>query len=128
MMSQGGENATTRSLSVDVRCVDGVTYLSLAGGLDEHTTPQLNALRLPLTGARTVVFDVSGLDCVDAAGIRVLLRLQAAVSAAGGTVEIVGVNGIVHRVLSVANGFDEDADIGHDIPSVATLRHRPAPR
>ena len=97
MMCQSGESATTRSLSVEVRCVDGVTYLTLAGGLDAHTTPQLNALRLPLTGSRTVVFDTSGLDCVDAGGIRALLRLEAAVTGASGTIEIAGVNGIVHH-------------------------------
>src|SRR5437879_5218395 len=106
MMNQGAGNPATHSLSVDVRCVDGVTHLTLAGGLDAHTSPQLNAVRLPLTGSRTVVFDVSGLDCVDAAGIRALLRLEAAITGAGGTVEIAGVNGIVHHVLSIANGFD----------------------
>jgi anti-anti-sigma factor len=127
MMYQSGENATTRSLSVEVRCVDGVTCLTLAGGLDAHTTPQLNALRLPLTGSRTVVVDMSGLDCVDAAGIRALLRLEAAVTGAGGTIEIAGVNGIVHHVLSVANSFDADGDFGDDIPSVATLPARRRP-
>ncbi len=84
-------------------------------------------MRLPLTGSRTVVFDVSGLDCFDAAGIRALLRLEAAVTGAGGTVEIAGVNGIVHHMLSVENGFDADADIGDDIPSVATLRPKRRP-
>jgi anti-anti-sigma factor len=121
MMDQGAENATTHSLSVDVRCVDGVTHLTVAGELDAHTSRQLY-VRLPLTEARTVVFDVSGLDCVDAAGIRALLRLAAAVSGAGGTVEIARGNGIVHRVLSVANGFDAHIDFGDDSPSVAILR------
>ena len=126
MMHQGAGNPTTHSLSVDVRCVEGVTYLSLAGRLDAHTSPQLYEVRLPLTGSRTVVFDVSGLDCVDAAGIRALLRLEAAVTGTGGAVEIAGVDGIVHHLLSVENGFDADVDIGDDIPSVATLRPRGA--
>ncbi len=37
MMNQGAGNPTTHSLSVDVRCVEGVTYLTLAGRLDAHT-------------------------------------------------------------------------------------------
>ncbi len=121
MTYQGVGNATTHSLSVEVRCVDGVTYLTLARGLDAHTLPQLNAVRLPLTGSRTVVFDVSGLHCVDAGGIRALLRLETAVTGAGGTLEIAGVKGIVHHVLSVAHGFNADVDFTDDIPSVATL-------
>jgi anti-anti-sigma factor len=127
MMNQGAGNPTTHSLSVEVRCVEGVTYITLAGRLDAHTSPQVYAVRLPLTGSRTVVFDVSSLDCVDAAGIRALLRLEAAVTGAGGTVEIAGVNGIVHHMLSVENGFDADVDIGDDIPSVATLRPKRRP-
>ena len=100
----------THLLSISVACVDGVTKLSLIGELDAHTTSQLNAVRLPLTCSRRAVFDLSGLDSVDASGLRALLRLEAAVTGAGGTVEIADADGIVNHVLNVASGFEADAD------------------
>jgi ABC-type transporter Mla MlaB component len=87
------------SARVDVLHADGVTYLFLVGQLDAL---QLSALRLPLSGSRRVIFDLSGLERVDSAGIRALLRLQAAVTGAGGTVEIEGASGIVRHLLELA--------------------------
>ena len=61
-----------------VKTQEGTTLtVALVGRLDTLTSPQLEGeLRTAVNGISTLVFDLSGLDYISSAGLRVLLSAQ----------------------------------------------------
>ena len=61
-----------------VKTQEGTTLtVALVGRLDTLTSPQLEGeLRTAVNGISTLVFDLSGLDYISSAGLRVLLSGQ----------------------------------------------------
>ena len=79
--------------------------VALSGRLDTATAPQLeDSLNQALEGVRELVFDFNGLQYISSAGLRLMLASQKKMSAAGGSMKLVGVNDVVREVFEVT-GF-----------------------
>ena len=79
--------------------------VELSGRLDTTTSPQLEeALASALDGVKDLVFDFNQIQYISSAGLRVLLNTQKKISAAGGSMKLVGVNDVVREVFEVT-GF-----------------------
>lgn len=73
--------------------------------MDTTTAPQLEeALASALDGVKDLVFDFNQIQYISSAGLRVLLNTQKKISAAGGSMKLVGVNDVVREVFEVT-GF-----------------------
>ena len=79
--------------------------IALSGRLDTTTAPQLEeALVSALDGVTDLVFDFGQIEYISSAGLRILLNTQKKISAAGGSMKLVGVNDVVREVFEVT-GF-----------------------
>ncbi len=79
--------------------------IALSGRLDTTTSPQLEeALAAALDGVTDLVFDFGQIEYISSAGLRILLNAQKKISAAGGSMKLVGVNDVVREVFEVT-GF-----------------------
>ena len=79
--------------------------VTLSGRLDTTTAPQLEeTLASALDGVTDLVFDFNQIQYISSAGLRILLNTQKKISAAGGSMKLVGVNDVVREVFEVT-GF-----------------------
>ena len=79
--------------------------VALRGRLDTVTAPELEAaLADSLTGISQLVFDLSGLEYISSAGLRVLLAAHKAVGSQGGQMVVRGAGELVMEVFEVT-GF-----------------------
>ncbi len=87
--------------------MEGTTLvIALEGRLDTMTSPQLEAeLKESLDGAESLTMDMSNLDYISSAGLRVLLTAHKAMSSKGG-LKLTNVNEIVREVLDVTSFSD----------------------
>ena len=78
--------------------------LALSGRLDGLSSPELEQQVTGLTasGVRTLVFDLSGLDYVSSAGLRVFIIAAKKLKAAGGTAQFTSLTPAVHDVFHVS--------------------------
>ena len=80
--------------------------IALEGRLDTTTAPELEqALKQDLEGATALTLDLSRLDYISSAGLRVLLSAHKAMSRKGG-MKVTHVNEIVNEVFEVT-GFSD---------------------
>ena len=80
--------------------------IALEGRLDTVTAPDLeNELKTSLEGVETLTFNLSKLDYISSAGLRVLLSAHKIMSARGG-MKVTHVNEIVQEVFEVT-GFSD---------------------
>jgi anti-anti-sigma factor len=89
-------------LAVAFRHVGQVCILSLDGALTANTLRAFESQidRLGRTPCHRVVVDLSGLQAVDDAGMRVLIGLHHYVRARGGRLSVTGATGSVFGVLA----------------------------
>lgn len=83
-----------------------ITTLALEGRLDTVTCTQLaNELSIVFEeGAKSLVFDLSALEYISSAGLRVLLTAQKKVNALGTEMKIIGANETVKEIFDIT-GF-----------------------
>ena len=80
--------------------------LAIKGRLDTMSSPELEAVILnELEGITELTLDLAGLDYVSSAGLRVLLRAQKKMAAAG-TMKLVNVSPIIMEIFEIT-GFSE---------------------
>ena len=80
--------------------------LALEGRLDTVTAPELEEeLKASIPGADSLVLDLSNLEYISSAGLRVLLSAHKAMMSKGG-MKIVHVNDVVQEVFEVT-GFSD---------------------
>ena len=80
--------------------------IALEGRLDTTTAPQLEEeLKESLPGVKTLIFDLSGLEYISSAGLRILLSAQKTVSKVGRMV-VRNVSELVMEVFEVT-GFTD---------------------
>jgi anti-sigma B factor antagonist len=80
--------------------------VALEGRLDTMTSPELEAeLKSSMDGAETLTLDLSKLEYISSAGLRVLLSAHKAMAGKGG-MKVKNVNEIVQEVLEVT-GFSD---------------------
>ncbi|MFI9593641.1 STAS domain-containing protein [Nonomuraea sp. NPDC052265] len=99
-------------LKVEVERGHGDATVRLHGDLDKLTAPLLKERLAGLSAERglDLVIDAHELDFCDSGGLWVLVEHQRAVTASGGSLRLVGVHGVLRRVLDVTGlkaAFDE---------------------
>lgn len=85
----------------------GFTVVSVSGRLDAGTAPELekNCANLISEGGKKLVLELSALEYVSSAGLRSVLAVAKKLKAAGGSLSLCGLSGLVQEVFSIA-GFD----------------------
>ena len=91
-------------MQIDKTLENGKLSLSLAGRLDTTTAPDLEA-EMVLDGVSEIAFDLSRLEYISSAGLRILLSAQKAMAAAGGTMTVANPNATVAGVFAIT-GLD----------------------
>lgn len=80
--------------------------LTVAGRLDTTTAPELEkALDSVLDGTKELVFDMTGLEYISSAGLRVILKAQKAMNAQG-SMKLIGVNDSIMKVFDITGFLD----------------------
>ena len=79
---------------------------AVSGRLDTTSAPELEKIiRTELEGITELTFDLSGLDYISSAGLRILLTAQKTMNAQG-SMKVKGVNEIVAEIFDVT-GFSD---------------------
>ena len=80
--------------------------LAVAGRLETMTAPELEkVVKEELTGVTELVFDLSGLEYISSAGLRVLLSAQKIMNAQG-AMKVTGANELVQEVFDITGFAD----------------------
>ena len=84
---------------------DAVTLI-VSGRLDTQTAPELeNELDAVLTDLKELTFDMTNLEYVSSAGLRVILKAQKAMNAQG-SMKLTGVNDSIMEVFDITGFLD----------------------
>ena len=84
---------------------DAVTLI-VSGRLDTQTAPELeNELDAVLPGLKELTFDMTSLEYVSSAGLRVILKAQKAMNAQG-SMKLTGVNDSIMEVFDITGFLD----------------------
>ncbi|MEU3167790.1 anti-sigma factor antagonist [Streptosporangium sp. NPDC006930] len=113
---------TTR-LDLSVRRHEGASVIVLAGELDKLSSPRLRDVLVTQLddGVGHLILDVTALRFCDSTGLWTMLELQRRASAAGGCLRLVGVHGVLERILTVtglASAFSLDPDVPASLRAV----------
>ena len=80
--------------------------LIVSGRLDTQTAPELeNELDSVLSGLKELTFDMTNLEYVSSAGLRVILEAQKALNAQG-SMKLTGVNDSIMEVFDITGFLD----------------------
>ena len=80
--------------------------LIVSGRLDTQTAPELeNELDAILSGLKDLTFDLTNLEYVSSAGLRVILKAQKAMNAQG-SMKLTGVNDSIMEVFDITGFLD----------------------
>ena len=80
--------------------------LIVSGRLDTQTAPELeNTLDASLPGLKELTFDMTNLEYVSSAGLRVILKAQKAMNAQG-SMKLTGVNDSIMEVFDITGFLD----------------------
>ena len=84
---------------------DAVTLI-VSGRLDTQTAPELeNELDAVLAGLKELTFDMTNLEYVSSAGLRVILKAQKAMNMQG-SMKLTGVNDSIMEVFDITGFLD----------------------
>ena len=84
---------------------DEVTLI-VSGRLDTQTAPELeNELDAVLSGLKELTFDLTNLEYVSSAGLRVILKAQKAMNTQG-SMKLTGVNDSIMEVFDITGFLD----------------------
>ena len=84
---------------------DAVTLI-VSGRLDTQTAPELeNELDSVLSGIKELIFDMTNLEYVSSAGLRVILKAQKAMNQQG-SMKLTGVNDSIMEVFDITGFLD----------------------
>lgn len=80
--------------------------LTISGRLDTTTAPELEkTLDNVLDGIKELVFDMTNLEYISSAGLRVILKAQKAMNAQG-SMKLTGVNDSIMEVFDITGFLD----------------------
>ena len=92
-------------MNIEKKLDGGRLSLKVIGRLDTNTSPELEA-EMVLNGVNEVFFDLSELEYVSSAGLRVFLTAQKAMMACGGQMTIANPNATVKGVFDITGCSD----------------------
>ena len=95
--------------------IGDVTVGVVAGRLDAAGAPSLEVFcrEWIQAGTRKLVLDLSALDYISSAGLRAILATAKRLQAAGGTLAVCGLTGVVREVFTIS-GFDALLPVAED--------------
>jgi anti-sigma B factor antagonist len=84
---------------------DALTLI-VSGRLDTQTAPELeNEIDANISGLKELTFDMTNLEYVSSAGLRVILKAQKAMNAQG-SMKLTGVNDSIMEVFDITGFLD----------------------
>jgi len=92
-------------MNIEKKLEGGKLSLKVIGRLDTNTSPELEA-EMNLDGVNEVLFDLSELEYVSSAGLRIFLTAQKAMMACGGQMTIANPNATVKGVFDITGCSD----------------------
>ena len=92
-------------MNIEKKLDGGKLSLKIIGRLDTNTSPELEA-EMNLDGVNEVLFDLSELEYVSSAGLRIFLTAQKAMMACGGQMTIANPNATVKGVFDITGCSD----------------------
>lgn len=94
-------------MTIEKNMQDEKLTLTVSGRLDTTTAPDLEAVMTDsLDGVADLTLDLSGLEYISSAGLRVLLAMQKTMNANQGKMRVTGANEVVMEVFEVT-GFSD---------------------
>jgi len=87
-------------MQVEKALENGRLTLKVMGRLDTNTSPELEA-EMDLSGVNEIAFDLSDLEYISSAGLRVLMTAQKAMIACGGHMTVAHPNATVKGVFDI---------------------------
>ncbi len=110
-------------MELAIKTVNDVAVVQLVGSLDGKTAPEVQNQVLPGTeGQRKVILDMTKVDYVSSAGLRILLLLYRQVKGKGGKIALVGTSEEIKDIMSVTgliNFFQISETLEDGISSLA---------
>jgi len=93
-------------MTIEKKINQDVVTLIVSGRLDTQTAPELeNELDAVLPGLKELTFDMTKLEYVSSAGLRVILKAQKAMNAQG-SMKLTGVNDSIMEVFDITGFLD----------------------
>ena len=93
-------------MTIEKKINSEAVTLIVSGRLDTQTAPELeNELDAVLSGLKDLTFDMTGLEYVSSAGLRVILKAQKAMKAQG-AMKLTGVNDSIMEVFDITGFLD----------------------
>lgn len=93
-------------MTIEKKIENGNVTLTITGRLDTTTAPELEkTLDSVLDGTKELVFDMTGLEYISSAGLRVILKAQKAMNAQG-SMKLTGVNDSIMEVFDITGFLD----------------------
>jgi anti-sigma B factor antagonist len=92
-------------MNVDFKTRDAILIISVAGNIDSKTAPELQQKIVEAAhDTNKIIIDLSKVEFVSSAGLRVLLMVYRQIKTNDGTVVLVGVSEEIEEVMSMT-GF-----------------------
>ena len=93
-------------MTIEKKINQEAVTLIVSGRLDTQTAPELeNELDSILSGLKELTFDMTNLEYVSSAGLRVILKAQKAMNAQG-SMKLTGVNDSIMEVFDITGFLD----------------------
>lgn len=93
-------------MTIDKKIENGNVTLAVSGRLDTTTAPELEkTVDSILDGTKELVFDMTALEYISSAGLRVILKAQKAMNAQG-SMKLTGVNDSIMEVFDITGFLD----------------------
>ena len=93
-------------MTIEKKINNDAATLIVSGRLDTQTAPELEAeLDAVLSGLKELAFDMTNLEYVSSAGLRVILKAQKAMNAQG-SMKLTGVNDSIMEVFDITGFLD----------------------
>ena len=93
-------------MTIEKKINNDAATLIVSGRLDTQTAPELeNELDAVFTGLKELTFDMTNLEYVSSAGLRVILKAQKAMNQQG-SMKITGVNDSIMEVFDITGFLD----------------------
>lgn len=93
-------------MTIEKKLAGDALTIVVAGRLDTQTAPELESeLDATLPGVKDLTFDMTGLEYVSSAGLRVILKAQKVMNAQG-AMKLTGVNDNIMEVFDITGFLD----------------------
>ena len=93
-------------MDIKKKFADGKLVLKPTGRIDTVTAPELAAM-VVLDNVKELEFDLSEVDYISSAGLRIFLGSQQKMTASGGKMVLSGVRPIVKEIFDIVGFSDE---------------------